>query len=81
MDTSKSDFYHFGTLPSVCIHSPIKDKYSKMYIPLEICECGCKEWVESTMIKFIGFSLDRVHRCKDCNTVRIANHIGSNMDN
>jgi hypothetical protein len=76
MDTSKSDFFHFGTLPQVCIHSLFEDEYSKMYIPQEVCDCGCKDWIDSTMIKFVGFPPSDVHRCKECNAIRIANHIG-----
>lgn len=82
MDVTKSDFFYFGTLPQVCIHSLIEDEYSQMYIPQEICDCGSNEWIESKMdvIKPIeGFSYPKkdVHRCKNCNTVRLANHIGS----
>jgi hypothetical protein len=76
MDTSKSEFYHFGLLPAVCIHCLIEDEYSIMYKPQEICECGHSEWIESTMIKFISLIPSNVHRCKKCNEVRIAHHIG-----
>lgn len=81
MDVSKSEFFHFGILPSVCIHSPIKDEYSNNYIPREKCDCGCTEWVESTM-KLVGdsfgyeFPTKDVHRCKQCNQVRMADHKG-----
>lgn len=82
MNTSKSEFFHFGILPQICIHSVIEDEYSKMYIPQKICNCGCEEWIQGTMdiIKPIpGFSFPKkdVHRCKECNSVRIANHIGT----
>jgi hypothetical protein len=75
------EFYHFGLLPQVCIHSLDKDEYSKSYIAQEICDCGCKEWIESTIKMFedymeYDFPLKRVHRCQQCNTVRIAHHIG-----
>ena len=82
MDTSKSEFFHFGILPSVCIHSLDEDQYSKMYIPQEKCDCGSNVWIESTM-KIIEnsfgyeFPKKRVHRCKECNQVRIAYHIGT----
>jgi hypothetical protein len=76
MDTSKSEFYHFGLLPQVCIHSLIEDEYSKMYKPQETCDCGHSEWVESTMIMIEGYPPKQVHRCKKCNEVRIAHHIG-----
>lgn len=81
MDTNKSEFFHFGILPRVCIHSLDEDEYSKMYIPQEKCDCGCFEWVESTMkmLEDVGdysFPLKNVHRCKNCNEVRISTHIG-----
>lgn len=76
MKTSNSEFFHFGILPQVCIHSLIEDEYSKMYVPQEVCKCGCKEWIDSTMLMFIGLPEKEVHRCKDCNEVRIAKHIG-----
>lgn len=31
--TNNSAFYHFGIIPSICIHSLDEDEYSKMYIP------------------------------------------------
>lgn len=74
----KSEFYHFGILPQICIHSLDEDQYSRSYEPLETCDCGCTEWIESTMkiIEDDLFPLKRVHRCKYCNEVRIAHHIG-----
>ena len=80
MDTGNSAFFHFGILPSISIHSPIEDQYSKMYIPREKCDCGCSEWIEGKMdiIKpSMGLSWPKknVHRCKDCNEVRMADHI------
>lgn len=77
---NKSEFLHFGILPQVCIHSPIEDEYSKMYIAQETCECGSSTWIESTMI--LGHFPDGeavekdVHRCDSCNEVRMAKHIG-----
>lgn len=78
MDTSKSEFF--------CIHSLDEDEYSKMYIPKEKCDCGCNEWTESTM-KIVKdsfgyeFPKKRVHRCKECNQVRISYHIGIYNEN
>ena len=86
-EKSKSEFFHFGILPSICIHSLDEDQYSKMYIPQEKCEkCNGFEWIESTM-KIVKdsmgyvFPLKRVHRCKQCNEVRMADHIGIKHDN
>lgn len=77
MDISKSEFYHFGILPQVCIHSLDEDEFSKMYTPQEKCDCGCGDWIESEMQICANFySPKKVHRCKTCNEVRIANHIG-----
>ena len=81
MNVDKSEFFHFGILPQVCIHSLDEDEYSKMYVPQEKCRCGCLDWIESTMkiVKdFMGheFPKKRVHRCKECNEVRIAYHVG-----
>ena len=81
MGLNNSEFYHFGILPQVCIHSLDEDEYSKMYVPQEKCDCGCSDWIESTM-KIIKdsfgyeFPKKRVHRCTECNEVRIAHHIG-----
>lgn len=79
---SKSEFYHFGILPGVCIHSLIEDQYSKMYIPRKKCDCGCLEWIEGEMdvMKPIpGFYSPKrhVHRCKNCKEVRLSDHIGT----
>jgi len=82
MKKEESAFYQFGLLPEVCIHSPIEDQYSKSYIPRKTCECGCNEWIDSTM-KIIedsmGYEFPKkdVHRCKKCNNVRMADHIGA----
>ena len=78
---NKSEFYHFGILPQVSIHSIIEDQYSKMYIPREKCDCGHNEWIEGEMdiIKpSFGFEFPKkpVHRCKKCKEVRMADHIG-----
>ena len=76
-----SEFYYFGILPQVCIHTPEGDQYSDMYIPREFCDCGCSEWVEGKM-KIVedsmGYEFPQkdVHRCKDCNGVRVADHRG-----
>lgn len=77
----KSEFYHFGILPAVSIHSLVEDEYSKMYIPIEKCVCGCNEWVKGTMKlteDSFGYQFPKkqVHRCKQCNQVRKADHIG-----
>ncbi len=78
---NKSEFYHFGLLPEICIHSLDEDEYSKMYTPNETCEaCGGKEWIESTMrildLPEKLYPAKRVQKCKDCESVRIAHHIG-----
>ena len=79
-EVKKSEFYHFGILPQVCIHSIVEDEYSAMYIPQDKCDCGCNEWIDSTMFlaKISGIPCleKEVHRCKDCNKVRIATHKG-----
>jgi len=81
----KSDFFHFGTLPQVSIHSIIEDQYSKMYIPREKCDCGCSEWIDGKM-KIVedcfGYEFPKkdVHRCKDCNEVRMADHVAAKRD-
>lgn len=83
--TDKSEFYHFGILPQVSIHSPIEDQYSKMYIPRLKCDCGCTEWTEGKMDMFKpvnGYSFPQkdVHRCKECNDVRMADHVGVKVE-
>lgn len=79
-EIKNSEFFHFGLLPSVCIHTLVQDQYSHMYIPEEICTCGCNEWVEGKMALFekdgLPYMFKDVHRCKNCNKVRIANHVG-----
>lgn len=82
IDTSKSDFFHFGTLPQVCIHSLMEDEYSKMYIPREKCDCGNASWVEGEMNLAKNITMiKKVHRCSKCNGIRMADHIGSTHDN
>jgi hypothetical protein len=82
MNLNDSEFYHFGILPQVSIHSPIYDQYSDMYIPRETCDCGCKEWKEEGCTMILGHYQDGtrvykdVHRCKNCKEVRMADHIG-----
>ncbi len=78
---NKSEFYHFGILPQVCIHSTDEDEYSKSYIPREKCDCDHSEWVEGKMdivkpIMGYNFPKKNVHRCKECNEIRMADHIG-----
>lgn len=79
--TRTSAFYHFNLLPNICIHSLREDEYSKMYIARDKCECGCSEWIEGKIdiIKPInGYTFPKkdVHLCKNCNEVRMADHIG-----
>ncbi len=79
--TKNSEFYHFGILPEICIHSIVEDEYSKMYIPREKCDCGGTEWIEGKMdivkpINGYRFPQKEVHRCKICNEVRVSDHIG-----
>lgn len=74
---TKSDFYKSGKLPKVCIHSLVEDKYSEFYEAVKKCECGGEEWVESEMEILkpsMGhvFPTKPVHRCKKCDTVRMA---------
>jgi len=77
---NNSEFYHFGILPRVCIHSPEPDQYSHMYVPEERCKCGCVEWVDGKMplaeLMGVPCMFKDVHRCKACNDIRMANHIG-----
>jgi len=80
-----SEFAHFGILPEICIHSLVEDEYSKMYIPREKCDCGCRDWIEGKMdivkpIKGYQFPKKDVNRCKNCNEVRMADHIGAKYD-
>jgi len=79
-ENKNSEFFHFGILPRVCIHTLEEDEYSHMYIPEEGCSCGCKEWIVSVMalaqVDGIPCMFKNVHRCRDCNEVRMANHIG-----
>ncbi len=82
IDVKNSEFAHFGILPGICIHSLVEDQYSKMYIPREKCKCGSTEWIESTMdiVKpVIGYEFPKkdIHRCNECNEVRMADHIGA----
>ena len=78
----KSEFYHFGILPQVCIHSVEEDQYSKMYKAREKCDCGSSDWLEEGCTMIICYYFDGtpvykdVHRCKKCNNVRMADHIG-----
>ena len=82
MDTSNSEFFHFGILPRECVHTPEEDDYSKMYKPQEICECGCKDWIERGCTMILAHYIDGtpiykdVHRCSNCFTVRMSRHIG-----
>jgi len=86
LDISKSEFFDFGILPQICIHSLDEDQYSKMYIPREKCNCGNDQWIDSTM-KIIKDSMEyefpkkSIHRCTQCNEIRMADHIGSKNDN
>lgn len=77
----KSEFFNFGLLPSVCIHSLVEDQYSALYIAREKCDCGCCEWVEGEMEMFKSlvspehkFPKKKVHRCSNCNEVRLADY-------
>ncbi len=81
MNKENSAFFQFGLLPEICIHSLEEDQYSKSYVPRNICKCGASLWKESTM-KIIedsmGYEFPKkaVHRCIQCNEVRMADHIG-----
>lgn len=82
MKTNNSEFYHFGILPQVTIHSVVEDKYSHMYIPRENCDCGCSEWITEGCTMVLAHYSDGtpiykdVHRCNECKSVRLAYHIG-----
>lgn len=82
MNVNDSEFFHFGILPAMCIHSVEADEYSKMYKPIPRCDCGCTEWLEEGCTMVLGHYPDGtpvykdVHRCKNCFEVRTANHIG-----
>jgi hypothetical protein len=77
---NNSAFAHFGLLPRVCIHQPEKDEYSHMYKAREVCDCGCNKWIDGKMalaqIMDVQCMFKNVHRCKKCNEVRVADHIG-----
>lgn len=81
-----SEFYHFGILPQLTIHSPVEDSYSHMYIPRDKCDCGCGEWKDGEMeliypIAGVSFPKKHVHRCANCNDVRMADHKGMKETN
>ena len=84
--TKNSEFYHFGLLPQVCIHSLVEDQYSKMYIPREKCDCGSSEWWTEVCTMILGHYDDGtpmykdVHRCAICKEVRMADHVSSKHD-
>lgn len=85
MKPSESAFLEFGLLPEVSIHSIVEDQYSKLYVPRAMCECGCSEWVDSTMkivkdLMGYEFPKKQVHRCKQCNEVRMSDHISISQD-
>jgi hypothetical protein len=84
MNTDNSAFYHFDILPGICIHWVEEDQYSKMYKPMAKClECGHTEFREAKMKIIEGFPDEfdkRVHRCNECNEVRMATHIGLKDD-
>lgn len=71
------DFINYGTLPKVCIHTPIPDNFSPYYVPDEKCKCGCTDFIDGEM-KILkdsfGYEFPKkfVHRCKNCNEVRLA---------
>ena len=79
---NKSEYYHFGILPQICIHSPHIDQYSHMYKPQDVCDCGCTDWLTEGCTIILGHYRNGipvhkdVHRCAKCNEVRIAHHIG-----
>ena len=80
-NNNESAFYHFGILPNICVHSLIEDEYSKMYFPRERCVCGSCEWIPGKMdiinpLHGFDFPKKDVHRCKECNEIRMADHIG-----
>ena len=86
MKPSESAFLEFGLLPGVCIHSIIEDRYSKMYVARTICQCGCSEWVDSSIEiirDLMGYEYPKkqMHRCKQCNQVRMADHISVSQGN
>lgn len=71
------DFVNYGTLPKVCIHTPMLDNFSHLYIANKKCKCGCSDFIDSEMkiLKDVfghEFSKKKVNRCKKCNEVRLA---------
>lgn len=81
---NENAFVHFGLLPEVCIHSPVEDQYSKMYVARNTCECASEEWLTEGQTMILGHYagdiplIKHVHRCAKCNEVRLADHIGAN---
>lgn len=77
---AKSPFYYFGILPAWSIYSPVQDNYSDVYVPEKVCECGSIKWKKKqTMI--LGFQngiplSKEIHRCKNCDKIRMAKHVG-----
>jgi hypothetical protein len=75
-----SEFLLSGKLPKVCIHTPLGDQYSKYYEPEKKCKCNCDNWIDGEMdiiksIEGFNFPPKKVHRCKNCNAVRVAHMI------
>jgi hypothetical protein len=75
-----SAFLNFKLLPEVALHTIEEDEYSELYIPREKCDCGCSEWIEKGCTMILGFCYGDpiykdVHRCKECDEVRMADHI------
>ena len=71
------DFFNYGTLPKVCIHTPKPDNFSDYYSPRGICKCGSSDWIDGEM-DILKSKIDHVwpkkpvHRCKKCEEVRLS---------
>ena len=64
-------------LPKMCVYSLDNDYYSQFYEVEQTCECGCSNWITSTLTMNVfedqlSLTPKRIQRCVDCKKVRIS---------